>query len=146
MKKRLRAEIYSAYIEMGQKGMPVDPMLYTIVQTKLLDDKLCGTHAKRTPPLPPVSSAAPHRRSVNASKEKRQRSCSIFEIVEILAEEPASKTTWHRFLVRWKGYDPSWEQWRIPGRGQVGAPIETWEPATSLRQTEALARWKRQHA
>ena len=44
------------------------------------------------------------------------------------------------YRVRWRGYDPSWEAWRISGA--VGTPIETWEPERGVRDTEALLEWR----
>ena len=52
---------------------------------------------------------------------------------------------WHRYLVRWEGYKPEWEQWRIPGRGTPGAgPIETWEKATHIQKhyPQAVSEWE----
>ena len=58
----------------------------------------------------------------------------------ILDEMPANRVHTRRFLVRWNGYDPTWEQWRI--HGLVGSPIETWEPLLFVRNTEALQAWE----
>jgi len=44
------------------------------------------------------------------------------------------------YLVRWEGYAPAWEPWRCTG--QVGDPIETWEPRSALIGTAALLAWE----
>lgn len=49
---------------------------------------------------------------------------------------------WERYLVRWAGYLPEWEAWRIPGRGLPGDPVETWEPLSAVKNTEAYQQWK----
>ena len=47
------------------------------------------------------------------------------------------------FLVRWEGYQASWEAWRLPDwQGQPGDPVETWEPLTGVQQTEAFLAWE----
>jgi len=135
--KLLRSEIYKSFIQMGQTGMPVDVELYQIVRGRLADASLCGSHAQDSPSeLPP-----PQERISRAAA----RSVQTFEIDRILAEEPPSRTHWRRYLVRWLGYDPEWERWRIPGRGAPGDPIETWEPHSVVKNTEALSIWKAMH-
>ena len=41
-----------------------------------------------------------------------------------------------------KKIEPEWEAMRMEGHGQVGDPVDTWEPWTSLRNTEALLAWE----
>lgn len=138
MKKEIRARLFDAYIQMGQKGLPVDPELYQNVRQMLARQELCGRHARSSeseatlpePPPKPPSQRPPPR------PENRR-----YAIEEIIAEEAASTTTWRRFLVRWAGYEPEWEAWRIPGRGRPGDPVETWEPLSVVKHTEALEHW-----
>lgn len=63
-----------------------------------------------------------------------------YKIDQILAEKQTSSKAKRLFLVRWSGYDPSWELYRISG--QPGEPIETWEPLTVLAGTQALRDWR----
>lgn len=139
MKKRLRAEIYSSYIKMGQAGMDVDGELYQVVSDRLANTLLCGSHARVSPSLPP-----------REERRRRERLPKFIiddsSIEAIVAEELPSRTNWHRYLVRWRGYDPSWEAWRLPGQGAPGDPVESWEPATNLMGTRALAEWEAQRA
>jgi hypothetical protein len=51
-----------------------------------------------------------------------------------------------QYLVKWAGYDPSWEPWRPEGEGEVGDPLRTWEPAKYVEGTQALADFKSQMA
>ena len=51
MKQRLRAELYKAFVEMGQRRLPVDPTVYELARSKLADPRLCGTHAVSGMPL-----------------------------------------------------------------------------------------------
>lgn len=135
MRKRLRAEIFNSYIKMGQAGMDVDNDLYQIVSEKLSSQLLCGSHARESPALPP-----------RVERMKRVRPPRLLiddeSVDEIVDEELPSKLNWHRYLVRWRGYDPTWEAWRLPGRGAPGDPIESWEPAAHLMGTRALAQWE----
>ena len=64
---------------------------------------------------------------------KRRRRSDTYDVKEIVEQ----KGDW--FLVRWDGYHPSWEAWRISGN--VGSPLETWEPRRTLKRTEALRVW-----
>lgn len=135
MKKRLRAEIFSSYIKMGQAGMDVDAELYTVVSERLRSHLLCGNHARESPVLPP--------RRPRLKRMRHPRFLIEDESIEMIVdEEQPSKKNWHRYLVRWRGYDPSWEAWRVPGRGSTGDPVESWEPAANLRGTRALAAWE----
>ena len=61
-----------------------------------------------------------------------------YEIDEILEEKLTRRSRW--FLVKWAGYHPSWEAWRV--HGEVGTALETWEPLKGLLGTEALASWE----
>ena len=49
----------------------------------------------------------------------------------------AEKRGWVK--VRWQGYHPSWEEWRI--EVEVGSPLETWEPWKRMKTKEACAIW-----
>ncbi|KAL1520391.1 hypothetical protein AB1Y20_021977 [Prymnesium parvum] len=41
--------------------------------------------------------------------------------------------------VRWAGYHPSWEAWRL--EGEPGTPIKTWERRKTVKMTQAYAAW-----
>ena len=62
MKKRLRSEICSAYIEMGQKRLKVDAAVYELVWQRLADATLCGPHAMQQTPAPTCSVSSPRAR------------------------------------------------------------------------------------
>ena len=72
------------------------------------------------------------------SRRVRKPALAKFDIEMIVKEERRSKARW--FLVRWEGYHPSWEAWRI--NGQRGEPVETWEPLTTVQGTQALESWQ----
>lgn len=143
MKKRLRAEAYASYIKMGQAGYKVDPQVYEMVRRRRADSNLCGRFACDSEALPPHTARLMKKRRRDSEMETFPINDSTVQ--EIIAEELPTAKVWHRFLVRWRGYDPTWEAWRIPGRGAVGDPVESWESAVSLEGTEALARWKASH-
>ena len=50
----------------------------------------------------------------------------VYEIDCILKEVPTAGAAKIWYLVRWVGYEPSWERWRI--HGEEGTALETWEP------------------
>lgn len=78
-----------------------------------------------------------------AVKRKPQTSNSTFEIDRITGEKNVSGKAKKLYLVRWAGYNASWEPWRISGL--PGETIETWEPARLLKNTVALKEWKERH-
>ena len=63
-----------------------------------------------------------------------------FTIQEILEERVTAGRAKRWFLVRWAGYEESWEPWRI--HGEVGSPLETWEPLAHVRNTDAFSAWR----
>ena len=69
---------------------------------------------------------------------------SFFEIDRIIDEKSSAGRAQQYYLVRWAGYDPSWEVWRTSG--EVGDPVESWEPLSVVRRTEALAAWTEQRS
>ena len=80
----------------------------------------------QAPELAQSAAQAPHRRPAR------------HEIDEILEEKLTRRSRW--FLVKWAGYHPSWEAWRV--HGEVGTALETCEPLKGLLGTEALASWE----
>ena len=82
--------------------------------------------------------AQPQRAPSQRALATRQQP-TTYIIDEILDERPSSGAAKTWYLVRWQGYDPSWESWRITG--EVGSPVETWEPLCHVRRTEAFLRW-----
>ena len=95
MKKRLRSEICSAYIEMGQKRLKVDAAVYELVWQRLADATLCGPHAmQQTPALSQAPEAPKRRHAAPRAKEppaKRVRTAEPrWPIDSIVAEEPPS--------------------------------------------------------
>ena len=142
MKQQLRAEIYESYIQMGLAGLRVDPDLYSLVRQRLQSSTLCGRHCKEMAELPSPELLAAKKKRARASKATA--AADPTNDLEILAEEPPSKTNWRRYRVRWASYSPDWEGYRIPGSGATGTPIETYEPVGLVRKhyRAALQRWE----
>lgn len=44
--------------------------------------------------------------------------------------------------MKWAGYHPSWERWRVTGLGAPGEPLQTWEPLKNIRDSVALEQWR----
>ena len=79
-------------------------------------------------------SAAVTSTAIVGPKPKRKRAGKSFDVEAILEESDEC------YLVRWEGYRPSWERWRISG--SKGDPLETWEPKINLEHSLALERWE----
>lgn len=76
-------------------------------------------------------------------KQKTIKHASMFNVHSIV--EPEKIRGQAGYWVRWEGYHPSWEGWRLPGRGAPGDPLVTWESEWTLRATEALQEYLEQH-
>lgn len=111
---------------LGAMGMPLSSVFWRQLQQedRALEVEALTLNMQAQAPQPTTSGRKPRRRA------------DVFEVDSIVAERKRGK----ELLVRWKpGYHPSWEPWRCSG--QVGDPVETWEPVASLLNTEALERW-----
>ena len=163
MKQRLRKEIYWAFIQMGQRRLPIDPAVYSLVQYKLADQRLCGTHAIPGTPMlheaPPLPSPPPckqsRKRGTPASSSpktsgKKAKKATLteetYEIERIVQESGAWGGHRRWFLVEWShaGYEPSWEAWRSAGAdcGAPGTPVRTWMPLSKVRNQVAFHEWE----
>lgn len=81
-------------------------------------------------------------------KQARQRGnpqSAKYDIDCIVDERKSTGRAGMWYLVRWSGYQPEWEAWRINGRAGVD-PIETWEPRSVVQHSEALCAWKNRSA
>ena len=67
---------------------------------------------------------------------------TLFE-VEAITEERVEAGV-RQLKVRWSGYHPSWEKFRLPGDGEAGDAVSTWEPASGLTKTDAYKAWEEQ--
>ena len=67
---------------------------------------------------------------------------TLFE-VEAITEERVEAGV-RQLKVRWSGYHPSWEKFRLPGDGAAGDAVSTWEPASGLAKTDAYKAWEEQ--
>ena len=82
--------------------------------------------------------AAPKK--AKKAKKRARFTKESYEIDAILAEKKVSSKEKIIFLVRWSGYDSAWEPARISG--QVGGPLETWEPLLLVAATHAYEKWR----
>lgn len=132
----IRAQLLSDLAEMGEQGFPLSPAFWRqlgqedqAVNAEAIIANLGHQETARTLSL------------VGAPEGTRRARLqpNKWEVESILEERPRGK---NRFRVRWKGYHPSWERWRVEGLGEAGDPLETWEPLKHLKQTEALIAWR----
>lgn len=70
-----------------------------------------------------------------------QKQVVKYEVECIVDEKKSTGRAGVWYLVRWRGYQPDWEAWRINGRPGID-PIETWEPRCVVQNTEALIAWR----
>ena len=79
------------------------------------------------------------------SSKKRRKSLkkTTWDIACILDEHPATSTSEQTFLVRWEGYQPSWEVYRATGN--PGEAVTSWEPLSSLLNNTALQTWREEN-
>ena len=124
MVKEIREQIYSDLKVMAERDMPLSPKFFR--QLKMESRALSAQALLNNTYYPG-----------DETKRRSKRQMETFEVERIIEEKGMGCR--RRFLVRWAGYRPEWEPWRITG--DVGDPIETWEPMSSLRDTEALLAW-----
>lgn len=117
----LRSQVATDAYFMGEKGLPLSASWWRQIANEeqaLMAEALL--HNLSTAPAPAAG--------------KRRRRADHYEVEQIMQEQRG----W--FLVRWAGYHPSWEAWRITG--EVGSPVETWEQERVVRRTEAMTAWR----
>jgi hypothetical protein len=138
----VRERILSDMMRLGERGEPLAPGFWRQLGNP---EKAVAVEAEIAAPRPRVMKNPRVKEvRVRETKEKKVKRCRFtkdeFEIDQILAERKVSSKEKVVFLVRWSGYDPTWEGARISG--EVGGPIETWEPLLLLAGTEALQEWR----
>eukprot|EP00966_Prymnesium_polylepis_P324294 7380359-Prymnesium_polylepis.1 len=72
-------------------------------------------------------------------KGKRRSKVVTWDADAILDERGRGKNA--EVLVRWEGYDPRWEVGWTRATGQPGEPMTTWEPRSSMANTQAMLDW-----
>ena len=160
-KQELRAEIYSSFVAMGQRRLPVDPDMYELVRMRLADERICGEYWQNSlplpPPLPPPAPSPPRgkpskRRCESsprtaAAKKPKKAAAVRGEVQRVVREEtgPWGKRrrpeTW--CVVEWshEEYEPWWERWRNAG-GDPGTPVRTWMGPREVRRYLAWEEWE----
>ena len=108
----IRAQVATDAAHLGMAGMPLSAGWWRQVGN---EEAAC------------VAEATLHNLNLQPPPEKgkRRQAADLYELETILQV----KGNWA--LVRWLGYHPSWEAWRI--HGEVGSPVETWEQLRFLR-------------
>lgn len=133
--KSLRQGVMTDMTEMGRAGQPLSPKWW-----RQLGDENQALLAEKRLIASPSRGSSRKTRGEPAMTHYRRVSKESFEVDAIVSEKKGCGKGKTVYLVRWAGYDVSWEPWRI--NGQPGDPIETWEPVERLRGTEALENWR----
>ena len=125
----IRQHILADATAMGEKGFAMSPAWWRqmgredqaleVEQWLAAPRRLTSSSRRTTPARPP---AAP-----------------TYEVDCIVQESKSSGKARKWFRVRWLGYEPAWEAWRESG--EAGSPLETWEPLSHVKHTDALRRW-----
>lgn len=130
----LRKGVKAEMSEIGQQGYPLSPSWW-----RQLGNEVKATEAEQLLASPTACRMRKGQKKT-AAPDHRRVSQETFEIESIVGEKRGRGKMKIMYLVRWAGYDASWEPWRI--NGQLGDPIETWEPAQRLTGTAALEVWR----
>ena len=120
----MRKQVFSDLSKMGSLGYPLSAGFWRQLQR---EEKALVVEALS-------ASRVLARAEAAAAGSKRSRRADVFEVEEIRAQRG------NQCLVRWAGYHPSWEAWRVTGA--VGDPVETWEAVATVRRTQAMLEWK----
>ena len=141
--RELREHVLSDMLALGNRGEPLSPgwwrQLGNEVKAQEVEEMLANPIARRRPQ--PRAASAPRLKKAKAVKQLRATKES-YEIDCILAEQKVYTKEKKIYLVRWCGYDPTWEGARASGN--IGEAVETWEPLYILQGTQALQRWQEQ--
>lgn len=128
----LRKGVNAEVMQLGEEGLPLSPSWWRQLgneeRAKQVEHLLAN----------PAWCCGRKERKAAASRHRRV-SQETFEIESIVGEKRSRGKVKMMYLVRWAGYDVTWEPWRISG--QPGDPIETWEPARRVSGTAALEAW-----
>lgn len=127
----LRRRILLDVARMGEMGHPLSPGFWRQLGR---EDKALETEALLQNENAPARLLTRGTKQVTRPALKRER--ESFEVESIVSQKG------RYYLVRWAGYHPTWEPWRI--QGDVGTAIETWEPWEKLKETEAMREWNEQ--
>lgn len=132
----IRQEAFGDAQALGNAACPLAPEWW-----RMLDREDRAIETELAMQRPPARHRGKARRcSGRRAKGSSRSSKELFEVECILAERKVGGKDKVLYLVRWSGYDPTWEQWRQ--NGIVGEAVESWERQYNLRDTEALQHWK----
>lgn len=126
----LRLAVIADMEVLGRAGHPLSPNWW-----RQLGDENKAMLVERQ-----LTSNATRSRMGARGARPRRVTTESYDIEAITGEKKGKGKGQTMYLVRWAGYHETWEPWRLSG--QPGDPIETWEPAQRLRETEALHAWK----
>ena len=120
--RELRQRALEDVGELGRRGLPLSGGWWRQLG-EINKAQVAEAHEQNSQGQPPPQ------------KGKKRKAKEVFEVEAIVEEEKG----W--VLVRWAGYQPSWEAWRTTGA--VGSPVETWEKISPMLQnTEAMIAWR----
>ena len=137
--KAVREQVLSDMMKLAQGGGSISPVWWRQLGD---EERATAVETELAAPRPSKRRRKGDRKKANALKPPRQPRFTkeAFEIDQIVAAKRVSGKATVLYLVRWQGYDVSWEPYRI--NGQPGQPIETWEPRLLVLGTEALQTWR----
>ena len=132
----LRQQVLADLLLMYDKKLPLSPgflrQLGHMEEAAVLEAILLNRPRKAEPP--------PEREEQLEAPLQRPTRSTHFEVERIISSKESSGRAKRWYLVLWAGYHLSWEPWRISG--EVGDPIETWEPEAAVINTNAMVTWR----
>lgn len=147
---QIREHILSDVALLAQKGVPLSAGWYVqlglpakAMEVRALEANIAALQAPSTSSFAreawggSLAGTSTHRRA-------RKRQADVFEVDAIVEAETIAHT--RGVWVKWVGYSPDWEAWRVEGRGKPGEPLVTWEPERNLRRNEVYLQWVERRA
>ena len=125
----LRQRLYSDLVALFNKGAVLAPGFLRQI----------GKHAQADELEARLLNQAAAVQAGESAKEALELR-DFFDVATIREEKWIGREI--HYLVVWAGYHPTWEQWRWLGQGNVGDPVESWEPWDHVAGTEALVVWE----
>ena len=126
----IRREILQDVLQMSQAEKPLGAQYFRQLG---MEERATEVEAFLAAPTAPAITA----QQVSSRPSRTTRHGEINAVLQVVRTEGKARM-W--VLVRWEGYHASWEAWRI--QGEVGTPLETWEPIANVRNTQAWRDWE----
>ena len=138
----LRQQVMSDLLEFYQRGAPLAPGFLRnmghMEEADAVQAMLLNRPQPQAEPQEQLQQDEADTSKVLAVQSNSR--ATHFEVERIIGWKESTGRAKSYYLVQWAGYHETWEPWRISG--EVGDPIETWEPEAAVINTEAMISWR----